>query len=133
MTGQIGLEVEVPSPASAPVSPLVDQLIASPMYQAQRQRAGARALDDAIVRSIVSSLAESGGRMHQSTLAATAGLRADLIPGALGQLRRLLNLEGYFVISTDPDQVTVLLDVALLREQFLDDAAGLAGPSAVGS
>jgi hypothetical protein len=133
VTGQIGLEVEVPSPESAPVSPLVDQLIASPMYQAQRQRAGARALDDAIVRSIVGSLAESGGRMHQSTLAATAGLRADLIPGALGQLRRLLNLEGYFVISTDPDQVTVLLDVALLREQFLDGAAGLDGPSAAGS
>jgi len=36
----------------------------------------------------------------------------------MAALKRLLNIEGYAVVSLDPDGATVVLDVALLREQF---------------
>jgi hypothetical protein len=38
--------------------------------------------------------------------------------GAIAQVQRLLNVEGYAVLRVDADGVTLILDVPLLREQF---------------
>ena len=34
------------------------------------------------------------------------------------EVQRLLNVEGYEVVGYDPDGITVVLDLTLLREQF---------------
>lgn len=36
----------------------------------------------------------------------------------LAALRRLLNVEGYQVLTQDSDGVTVVLDIGLMTEQF---------------
>ncbi len=121
--GQLGLGVvvdETPAAISVAGLSVVDELLASAIYQAQRKRAGARALDDDVVRAVVGILIASGGRLHQSTVASAAGIPAMRIGGTLTALRRQLNVEGYDVLAIDPDQSTVLLDVTLLREQFLE-------------
>ena len=65
-------------------------------------------------------LAQSG-RIHRDTLATAAGIPAIRLPGTLAALRRQLNVEGYDVLSIDVDDVTVILDITLLRQQFLEE------------
>ena len=121
--GQLGFDVDIEAPAETitadPTESLVDDLLTSPIYQAQRARYGARAADDDVVRRVVTVLATSGGRMHRDSVASAAGIPAARMTGMLTVLRRQLNVEGYDVLAVDPDQVTVLLDLTLLREQFL--------------
>jgi hypothetical protein len=97
---------------------LVEELLGGEAYAQQRARAGARALEDARVASMITALLDNNGRLHQDTLASAAGIPVPRIGPTLAALRRQLNVEGYEVVSIDPDRVTVLLDVTLLREQF---------------
>lgn len=121
--GQLGFDVEVDTPATVltvdPTASLVDDLLTSPIYEAQRARYGARAANDDVVRRVVALLISAGGRMHRDSVASAAGIPAPRMTGVLNSLRRQLNVEGYDVLALDPDQVTVLLDLTLLREQFL--------------
>lgn len=122
--GQGAFEIDIP-PAPAPTtsaeSTLVDDLLASPIYLAQKSRYGARAAADETVRTVLNVLLAQSGRAHRDTLAAAAGIPAIRLPGALAALRRQLNVEGYDVLSVDVDDVTVVLDVPLLRQQFLEE------------
>lgn len=97
---------------------LDERLIASAHYQARRRQGGRHPIDDQTVRAIVASLVAGGGRAHRDTLAAAAGIAATSFSGLLAALRRVLNIEGYPVVELDTDGVTVLLDLALLRDQF---------------
>ncbi len=99
-------------------SPLVDALLESAVYAAQRARAGRGAPDDMRVRALVGALLAHGGRLHEQTLAGTAAIPAARLRTVLAALRKLLNVEGYDVVGIDADRVTVVLDEALLREQF---------------
>ena len=47
-----------------------------------------------------------------------SGSRRSVLRGAVLQVQQLLNVEGYAVVRIDADGATVILDVALLREQF---------------
>lgn len=112
---------ETAAPAAAPVrqsGDLADQLVGSGTYQARRGLAGRHPIDNAVVAMVVSALVAGGGRAHRDTLAAAAGIPTNALAGMLSALRRVLNVDGYPVIDVDADQVTVLLDVSLLREQF---------------
>lgn len=114
-------EVEAPARAAAasdPVEVLLDLLLASPVYAEQRRRAGRGAPDDTRVRTILGALLRNGGRLHETTLAGVAQIPAARLRNVLAAVRKLLNVEGYDVLGVDADQVTVVLDVRLLREQF---------------
>lgn len=102
---------------------LLNALMSSPMYAAQKKRYGARAADDSTVRSVLIVLLRQSGRAHRDTLAAAASIPVGRMTGTLTALRRQLNIEGYEVLATDVDAVTVTLNEALLREQFLEDAS----------
>lgn len=110
----------------APVEPVVprgpfgvvEALLASPGYEEQRARAGRRALPPPLFAAVLTALVERGGRAHRDTVAAAGGVAAAAFDGTLAALKRLLNVEGYAVVSLDADAVTVVLDVPLLREQF---------------
>ncbi len=97
---------------------LVDALLASEVYGAQRRRAGRGAPDDARVRAILEALLRNDGRLHSTTLASVAQIPAARMTTVLAATRRLLSVDGYETLSTDPDGVTLVLDVRLLREQF---------------
>jgi hypothetical protein len=124
--GQGVLEIDIPEPtpvaASATEDALVAALLASPIYQAQKARYGARAASDDVVRTAVTVLLAQSGRVHRDTLATAAGIPAIRLTSTLAALRRQLNVEGYDVLSVDVDDVTVILDIPLLRQQFLEDA-----------
>jgi len=120
--GTFEWEINEQGPSIDPTSnsALVAALLESPIYQAQKKRQGQRAVTDERMSAIISILLTQAGRVHQDTLAASAGIPAYRIPSTLSAVRRQLNLEGYNVFSTDVDQVTIILDTALMRQQFLE-------------
>jgi len=119
-------ELPPPAEAASPPAPvpvrkdLVDALLASDVY---RRRRDTRApLPDARVAALMRVLLEGGNRATMETLAARANVPAGRIAFTVTALRRLLQVEGYPVLSIDPDGTTVKLDVVLLVEQFQLDA-----------
>jgi hypothetical protein len=117
------LPVEVPAPAvltpgvpAAARPGLVEALLASDVYA---QRRDTRApLPDQRVAALIETLLAGGGRATLDTLAARARIPAHRIGGTVTALRRLLQVEGYPVVTLDPDGVTVLLNQELMVEQF---------------
>jgi hypothetical protein len=97
---------------------LTRAVLASQVYAGQRARARRAPLDDDKVAAMLGALLAAGGRLPQASLAAAAGVPEFRLPGVMSVLQRLLNVEGYEVVGYDPDGVTVVLDVGLLREQF---------------
>lgn len=111
-------DIPAETPIAAPVVPVDEQLVRSETYRQRQARASRHPIDDQTVRAIVATLVAGAGRAHRDTVAVAAGVAASSLPGVLAALRRLLNVDGYAVVDLDPDQVTVVLDEALLREQF---------------
>ena len=112
-------------------------VIDSPVFQARTPRGNARGLpEQAVTRAVLACLLERGGRAHTDVVAQAAGLPGKRMPRVLAALTRALNLDGYQVISMDPDGVTVVLDEPLLREQFgvaADGGSGGRGTTGPGS
>ena len=104
-----------PEPGTAP-SRLIEALLASERYALRR---GSRApLPDERVAALLGTLLSGGDRATLDTLAARAGVPAHRIGGTITALRRLLQVEGYPVLTLDRDGQTVHLHRDLLIEQF---------------
>lgn len=94
-------------------------LLAGPVYQQQRRLAGRLAVTDAVVAALVDALdAAPNHRLIAVQAAAAMAVAVQRLPGALAQVAKLLNVEGYPVIATDPSTQAVTLDRSLLAEQF---------------
>jgi PglZ domain len=104
--------------ATVPSDSIVDALLASETYAVQRRRAARAAPDDTRVQAIVGALLRHDGRLHETTLATVAHVPATRMRTVLAAVRRVLSVEGYEALSYDPDGVTVVLDLQVLREQF---------------
>lgn len=106
-----------PAAASPGRPAVVAALLGSDLYLERRRTARGLPADD-VVAAVLTVLVEGGGRAVRETVAAAAGVPVVRLQSVLAVLRRLLNVEGYEVLGVDPDGVTLLLDVPLLREQF---------------
>jgi hypothetical protein len=101
---------------AAPGSGLVTALLASDLY---KQRRDPRApLSDDRAAALLNTLIAGGDRATMDTLAAHAGIPAGRILGVVTALRKVLQVEGYPVLTVDPDGVTVKLDRVLVIDQF---------------
>lgn len=108
---------DMPTPPATPAG-LVQAVLASTTYAEQKRMAGRRALDDRTAAAVLRALVDRGGRAHQDTVAAAAGIPTADVGQVFAAVRRLLNVDGYGVIELDTDGVTLRLDEHLLREQF---------------
>ncbi len=105
-------------PAS-PASPVAAAVLKSAAYAAQKKIAGRVSVSDDQVRGLLDALLHAPGHRLAPALAATAlSVSPVLLRGAVLHAQRLLNVEGYPVLRVDADGATVILDEALLREQF---------------
>lgn len=124
-------DVAAPDPAAAqaqraPVAdagtlfaPLADAVVTSATFAAQKRLAGRGIPEDDQVRAALTALLGApANRLSQAQFAAAMRVAVTSVFGVLPQVQRLLNVEGYPVIARDADGVTVVLDEALLREQF---------------
>jgi hypothetical protein len=93
--------------------------VASEVYSAQRKVLSRLSIRDDQVRALVDALSAAGGkRLPRTVVASTLGVPVFRVDGALSQVRQLLNVEGYNVVGVDADGQTVVLDAALLGDQF---------------
>lgn len=102
---------------TAPAS-LGRRVTASRLYAAQRAFVR-KAPDDAQVIAVIDALAEAGGKLPVTALAAAAGQPSFRMAGYLAQLGRLLNVDGYPVIGVTDAGRTAELNRGLIAEQFL--------------
>lgn len=110
-----GMAVETTADAEA--SGLGSRIVASPMYRSQRKIAGRVALDDGQIRTILDTAAAAAGtRLPMDSAAVALGVPPSRMNGAVAQLQKLLNVEGYAVLRLDGGML--VLDEPLLREQF---------------
>ncbi|WP_394255775.1 BREX-2 system phosphatase PglZ [Pseudoclavibacter helvolus] len=106
------------APDPAPEADLVVMLVTSGTYASQRAMAGRRALPDSQVRAFVRAIVDRGFRAHRDTVAVAVGVPTNAIGQVLAAVKRLLNVDGYDVLSVDHDGVTYKIDAVLLRDQF---------------
>ncbi|MFD7676948.1 BREX-2 system phosphatase PglZ [Streptomyces sp. NPDC060187] len=110
---------DVTAPAPTPREDLATAVVASSTYRDQRSRAARVLITNDQVSSLLRALlAAPANRLDNESAAASLGIATVQFSGALGQVQRLLNVEQYPVLSRDADGVAVVLDTALLCEQF---------------
>lgn len=100
-------------------SPVPGAVLKSAAYAAQKKVAGRVSLTDEQVRGLLDALlAAPGHRLVAARAAAALAVAPVMLRGAVLHVQRLLNVEGYPVLRVDADGGTVILDEALMREQF---------------
>jgi hypothetical protein len=96
----------------------VDRFLRSLVFESQFQQAGRVAPSREKIRQILLALDERGGVLLKTALAQRAEVPEFRIPGLLAGLRRVLNVEGYPVLSVDDASGTIRLNRELLETQF---------------
>ncbi|AMV19859.1 BREX-2 system phosphatase PglZ [Planctomyces sp. SH-PL14] len=109
----------VPAGPVMPNSPdWISRLVKSPVYEQQQALATRGLRDPVLVERILQALDGRGGRMTSLALARALSLPELRVSGLLAQMSRLLNVDGYQVLSYDPASFTIELNHDLLLKQF---------------
>lgn len=112
-------EEQVASPeAPAPTASWIDELLATELMREQRNKFARTSLTDDRIEAVLQSLDERGGKLTRTALANRLGLPLMRVGGVLSALRRVLNVDGYAVLSVDESSDTVELNRDLLGVQF---------------
>ncbi|MHA7838243.1 MAG: BREX-2 system phosphatase PglZ, partial [bacterium] len=96
----------------------IDALLASDRLATQRSKSARIHLPDERLREILSALDERGGKLTRAALAKKLGVAPLRVGGIVSALRRVLNVEGYDVLSVDEASDTIELNRSLLETQF---------------
>ncbi|MGH3949666.1 MAG: BREX-2 system phosphatase PglZ [Pseudonocardiaceae bacterium] len=118
---------ELPKPATGPAVSTVDSdaaalaksVVTSKSFRQQLSIAGRIPLaDDRITALLASLLAAPERRVSAERAADDLGITVGRLRGALPLLKRVLDVEGYVVVRHESASGEVVLDEAMLREQF---------------
>ncbi|MCK6556374.1 BREX-2 system phosphatase PglZ [Candidatus Binatia bacterium] len=96
----------------------IDALFGSEVFMSQRAAASRAAVPDDTIRELLAALDDRGGKLTRAALVQRLGLPAVRVHGIVAAMRRLLNVDGYDILSVDDTSDTVALDVEMLRVQF---------------
>jgi len=115
--GETGDLFAPPEPLS-PTATWIDRLFETELFEAQRKQAARTALAEERIRAILAALDQRGGKLTSAALAERLGVPPFRLGGIVSALRRILNVEGYDVLSVDEMSETVELNRELLEAQF---------------
>ncbi len=94
-------------------------LLACATYRAQKSLVGRLGVTDEAISRLVDALASAPDRrLAASRVASLLGVPANRVSMVMSQVAKLLNVEGYPVVSTDPATRAITLDAGLLAEQY---------------
>jgi PglZ domain len=105
-------------PVPAPPKDWIKRLLSSQAYKAQKAMIRRHAPDDAVVQSSLEALDASGGIMTPTAFAKAADLPLARLDPLIAQMKRLLNVDGYEILTLNRNENKVELNVARLKRQF---------------
>lgn len=103
----------------APVDDWPARLMDSPLLVRQTERVGRVALEPERLRTLLDKLHQHGGRCGLEQLASAIGQPVMRMRGVVSVMERMLNLDGYPIVALEQGTGTVMLDIPLLKTQFL--------------
>jgi hypothetical protein len=108
-----------PEPASAQhAAPWIDAVIASETYAVQLGAVGRSKPPEDRVRTTLAALHQRGGVASYAVIAQATGMPLARVQGFLPILARLLNVDGFGVLTVDQTAQEARLDESLLLAQF---------------
>lgn len=105
------------APGHRETPPWIQKLLASPVYAAQAKQAARTRVGSDRVQAVLVAL-EHSRKLTKTAFAAKLSVPALRVPGIVSALQRILNLDGYPVLSYDEASDTVELNTELLIRQF---------------
>lgn len=118
-------------PASGPKSPepkhvagppksssWIERLLASQAYKVQKDFVKRHPPEDEVVRRCLLALESHGGIMTPAAFAKAAEVRAGGLDGLIAKLQRVLNVDGYEILTFSRNENRVALNLAKLMRQF---------------
>jgi len=117
-TGDLFAPHEGPKTRATERADWINGLFGSPVYRQMRSRAGRVPLDETQLRRLLTLLGEGGGQQMVGALVQALGLPVIRMNGFLAGAQKLLNVDGYPVLSIDRAAKTVKLNIESLKTQF---------------
>ena len=114
-------EAEEPTaaaPATIPAPEWLDRLFQSPILAEQKKLGGRAIPSDDVFARLLTVLSEQGGKMTSAALAHRMQWPPFRLRGLLAAIQRVLNVEGYPILTRDETSDTVELNRRLLCRQF---------------
>jgi len=118
--GQASLfeQMEQPDAQGQEGASWIDRLLASEVLAAQLTHAGRIRLDPQTLRPLLATLDARGGRAPLDVVGVAVGVPAIRAPGLVSQAQRVLNVDGYGILTLDAATDEVVLNRDQLLEQF---------------
>jgi hypothetical protein len=96
----------------------IERLLASRAYKDQKTMIRRHAPDDTLVRSSMAVLSSNGGIMTPAAFARAADVPMARLDGLIARMQRLLNVDGYEILTLDRHENRIELNVSKLKRQF---------------
>ncbi|RLJ22035.1 BREX-2 system phosphatase PglZ [bacterium endosymbiont of Escarpia laminata] len=96
----------------------INDLFASPVYAQMKTRVGRVIIRDEQIKTLLRFLGERDGQQMVAATVQVLGIPAIRINGFLVGVQKLLNVDGYPVLSVDRATKTVKLNIESLKTQF---------------
>jgi hypothetical protein len=93
-------------------------LLSSPVIEDQKRLAGRALPPDEVIRKMLSVLLQQGGKLTSAALARRMDLPVFRLSGLLAAIQRVVNVEGYPILTRDDVSDTIELNCELLYRQF---------------
>lgn len=111
-------EVDAPLPVTKRPGAWIDRLFSSQVYKDQKEQIRRHAPEDEVVRRTLIVLEAGGGLMTPAAFANAAEIPAARLDGLIARIQRLLNVDGYEILSLNRNENKIELNVVKLRRQF---------------
>lgn len=96
----------------------LDKLFVSAVYEQAKQRAGRSAIKDEQLKPILELLIQNNNQVMEAALLRHLSIPKVRLPGIMSGAQRLLNIDGYPILSFDRDSQTIKLKIDDLKKQF---------------
>jgi hypothetical protein len=106
------------APAAKPVAAWVTALLSSPVFDQQKQLGGRAVPTNEVLAQLLGAIDDRGGKITSPALARAIRFSAMRLRGLLAVAQRILNVDGYAVLTRDEASDTIELDRILLCRQF---------------
>lgn len=96
----------------------IERLFASAAYKDQKELVRRHAPEDILVRRCIQALEASGGMMTPAAFSKAADVPAGRLDGLVARIQRLLNVDGYEILTMSRTENRIELNVLKLKRQF---------------